>query len=74
MVVTPDRQTDRQTDRILDTPTEGASTALPSMGHKDQHCLPARPTRTRTTHLQLQVDLPPERQLAGVHPFVAKVV
>ena len=26
-------QTDRQTDRMLDTPTVGASTALPSMGH-----------------------------------------
>ena len=37
--------TDRQTDRILDTPTEGAPTALPSMGHEDQLCLPAHPTR-----------------------------
>jgi len=41
-----DRQTDRQN---LDTPTVGASTALPSMGHKDQHCLPARPTHFLAT-------------------------
>ena len=40
------RQTDR-TDRNLDTPTVGASTALPSMGHKDQHCLPAGGRRHR---------------------------
>ena len=41
------RKADRQTDRILDTPTVGgASTALPSMGHEDQLCLPARPTHT----------------------------
>ena len=36
------RQTDRQTDIIVDTPTVGASSALPTMGHENQLCLPTR--------------------------------
>jgi len=54
-------ETDRQTDGILDTPTVGASTALPSMGHEDQLCLPARPTQPTPAH-----PAPP------YHPYTAR--
>jgi len=50
------------TNRILDTPAVGASTALPSVGHEDQLCLPARPTQPTPAH-----PAPP------YHPYTAAI-